>query len=243
MPIAVRTYETDATGVVPPAAYLRWFQELAVHGSADRGFDADRYAELGATWVIREFVLSVLTQLGAGEETVGVTWVSEIQRANSHREYALRRPGGEVVAAGQARWVFVDRDTGRPRRISDEMLNAFAPSGTIAVSDVEWGSDIMRIPEDAPVQRAEHEVAWSEIDGARHVNNAVYARWAVDFIRATSGSVRPVSKMRLMFRSPIVCGQPVEWSLYSGDERHYVLQVSVGEDGRAAATVVTELSK
>ena len=214
MPLAVRTYEVDAAGDVPPAAFLRWFQELAVRASAARGFDDDRYRQLSATWVVGEFSLEVLAPVGAGDELVGATWVADIQRVNSHREYRLTRPDGSVVANGEAVWVYVDRRTGRPKRLPDEMRATFAPTGDYALSEPTWGADLLGTEPQAGAHRIAHEVTWSELDAARHVNNAVYAQWISDHLASLDEERPRVSRLRIAYARPVKGDETVEWRLH-----------------------------
>lgn len=166
----VREYECDQYGHVNNANYLRYMQQAAVEASADAGYDSRRYQALGTLWLIRETGIEYLRPI-LPEQVVQVrTWVADFRRIVSRRRYVLS-VDGEQVAAAYSDWVYVERQTQRPVRIPQEMALAFMPEG--------GGEVIERSPMPSPPLPAEpvtimHRVEWGDLDGAGHVNNAVY---------------------------------------------------------------------
>lgn len=222
LPLVVRTFEADAHGQVLPATYLRWFQEAAIYASAANGFDEERYRALGTTWFVREFHLVVHSQPQTGETLEVITWAADIERITAHRQYSARRTNGDPIADAEAEWIYMDRATGKPRRLEREVIEAFPPQKEYALADREWGKDLLGadLPE-ADAHRMEHTVAWSELDGAQHVNNAVYAQWITDHIVAASAGGRNESdegpgvirRLRLEYRRGARGGESLVWRL------------------------------
>ena len=106
--------------------YLHWFQDAAVAHSADRGWPSSRYQKEGIAWVARSHFLEYLAPAFAGDELVIRTWISDFRRVTSQRRYELRRtPDDTVLASGETKWAFVTIATGAPRRIPEEVLQAF----------------------------------------------------------------------------------------------------------------------
>jgi len=167
----VREYECDLYGHVNNANYLRYMQQAAIEASADVGYDSRRYHQLGTLWVVRETGIEYLRPILPQQTVEVTTWVADFRRVVSRRMYVLR-VAGEVAAQAYTDWVYVDRRSQKPLRIPREMALAFVPEG----GD---GETIERSPLELPPRPAEsvmilHRVEWGDLDGAGHVNNAVY---------------------------------------------------------------------
>src|SRR5437899_7157951 len=121
----VRHHELDAFGRVHPGVYLRYLAHAAVEASTAAGFDAAWYAAAAAVWLVRRSTFAVLRPATAGEELEIRTWVEDFRRVRSHRRYEVRGLDGTLRLAALTDWVYVDRASGRPRRVPREMEDAF----------------------------------------------------------------------------------------------------------------------
>ena len=115
----------DQNGHVNNVMYVQWMQDMAVRHYDFIGGTAPTQA-LGATWVAREHKIEYLLPAFAGERIQAQTWVANIRRVRSLRKYRfLRQSDGQVLVKGETDWVFVDAQTGQPRRIPDEIERIF----------------------------------------------------------------------------------------------------------------------
>lgn len=124
--IKVRHREIDALGVVNNAVYQQYLEQAAVAHSEHLGFDLERYRELGGVFVMRRIELEYLRAAVADDILAITTWILEIRGACAIRRYEIRRQGEpDLLLTAEALWVWVDRDTLRPRAMPDVMLEAF----------------------------------------------------------------------------------------------------------------------
>lgn len=116
----------DANGHANNLEYLRWMQEAATAHSDARGWSLARYAEAGATWVIRSHAIEYLRPAFAGEELALCTWIGGFEARASPRHHLFwRARDRKVLARAQTLWVFVDAATGRARAIPEALRQAF----------------------------------------------------------------------------------------------------------------------
>jgi acyl-CoA thioester hydrolase len=116
----------DELGHVSNLKYLAWMQEIAIRHSAECGWPVERYIESGAVWVVRSHFITYIQPAFAGQMITLQTWVSGFRQRSSSRKYLVyRSDDAQVLAEAETVWVFVDRKTGRPQRIPDELRNAF----------------------------------------------------------------------------------------------------------------------
>lgn len=172
----VRSYDLDARSQVNTASYHQYLEEGATRASADAGFTYDWYFAHRHSWVVRKLQIRYLRPLHYGDEVTLRTWVSDVRRIYSHREYDLRRvTDGSPVARARAKWVYVNLDTLRPARIPETAEAAFQPTGELPALPIALRPGCaLRAARPFTSQRY---VQHYEIDPTGHANNAVYVNW------------------------------------------------------------------
>ena len=115
----------DMNGHVNNVVYVQWMQDVAVlHSEATGGTRAMHTA--GGTWVVRSHTIEYLRPAFAGEEVVALTWVVNFRRVRSVRRHKFfRKSDNTLLAKGETEWVFVDAESGTPRKIPEEVMRLF----------------------------------------------------------------------------------------------------------------------
>lgn len=119
----------DENGHVNNVAYVQWMQDIAIeHYQSIGGLEAQGN---NATWVVREHRIEYLLPAFAGEEIEIRTWVENLRRVRSLRQYEfVRKLDGKILVKGETDWVFVNVRTGRPIPIPENVSNVFSPKQT-----------------------------------------------------------------------------------------------------------------
>ena len=172
----VRHYELDSFGHVNNAVYVNYMQEAAIEASRDAGFGPAWYMERGVGWVIRQLSIRYYLPASYDDELDVHTWISEVRRVNSTREYLITRTGDLArVARARVNWVYLNSQTGQPTRLPDELRTAFEPTGEMEELGIRMTKG--RATTDAHRYLSRRRVQTYELDTARHVNHAVYLNW------------------------------------------------------------------
>ena len=121
--ITVTVDELDELDHVNNVVYLRWVQDVATaHWKAIAPADAlDSVA-----WVARRHEIDYLSAAVLGDDLVVRTWVGKAEGLTFERLTEIRRVDGQVIAKARTLWVPIDRGTGRPRRVSEEVRSLFS---------------------------------------------------------------------------------------------------------------------
>src|SRR5215813_8123948 len=138
--VTVRHHELDCFGRVHPGVYLRYLAQAAIDASADLGYDAAWYAAAGGRWIIRRSTLALARPVTAGEDLVIRTWVEDFRRVRSERRYELWSADGGLCGEARTDWVYVDAETGRPRRVPRDLEAAFAARAPGATPRSAWSA-------------------------------------------------------------------------------------------------------
>lgn len=123
--IQVGPEDVDELAHVNNLVYVRWVLDVATAHSAARGWDFAAYRRAGGVFVVRRQEVDYLRPAFLGEKVRVETWVESFTRVTSLRRTRIVGPGGELARATTT-WAFVNVNNGRPTRIPDEILAAFA---------------------------------------------------------------------------------------------------------------------
>lgn len=116
----------DLNGHVNNAEYVRWMQAAAEAHSDHVGWPAERYQAIQAGWLVQSHRIDYRQPAFIEEELAVYTWVAEFRRVRSRRRYQFVRLKDEVVlAVAETAWVFFDRQSGKPRVIPKNLIEAF----------------------------------------------------------------------------------------------------------------------
>ncbi len=126
------TVSEDQTGRVVPHVsndeFVRWLSRVAELHARTVGYPYERLAEDGVMWFVGRHEIDYLAEVSEGDKLVLATWVRDMRRVKSWRDYVIYRPRDDkVVCRAATLWVLVDLETRRPRRVPSAMAEAFEP--------------------------------------------------------------------------------------------------------------------
>lgn len=208
----VRHHECDIHRIVRDATYFRYMQEAAFDASAAAGYGQRRYMAMGRLWLIRETDVEFILPLRYGDAVQVKTWIGDFRRVQSRRMYELRHEvTGELVARAHTDWAFLDRATGHPTAIPDDLIAAFFPEGAPAEAFSR-----KRFPDAPPpppgVVTLRRRVEWRDLDAVGHVNNAAYADYVEDCARqAVAHAGWPIARMSVEGFDLATCSLSIDY--------------------------------
>lgn len=115
--------DIDRLGHVNNVAYLRYVQEVAeLHWNAI----ATPQQQKESIWVVRRHEIDYSHSILPGMDVVGLTWVHRPEGTRFDRSVWLVSPDRKTVfARARTTWLLLDNETGRPKRVDEELLKAF----------------------------------------------------------------------------------------------------------------------
>lgn len=157
--------DTTTSGRARLDSIARWLQDAAYLDIVDAGLE-DR-----GSWVVRRMRMSVERFPRFGEPLELRTFCSGASPLAAERRTTITSAEGLVEAV--ATWVFLDPESGRPKRLGPEFDTVYGASanGRRARTRLRHG------PPTAAAERLDWRFRSADLDVAEHVNNAVY--WAV----------------------------------------------------------------
>ncbi len=212
--------EVDPFGELRPSAQIRLLQLAASEASATLGFDAAWYERRGASWVVRRTRFEQISPARHGDQLRIRTWVSDMRRVRSWRQYEIvRHADGLAIARAATDWVYVDAASGAPTPLPLEVQQAFMPEGI--ASEERRGR--LRLPRDVETTPlALRAVELADLDSLGHVNNSAYADfvqqslfedllrrgWSPDLANPSAGHLR-ARTLEIEYLTPAQYRQPL----------------------------------
>jgi acyl-CoA thioester hydrolase len=125
---SVRWSEIDPAQHVNNAEYLGYLEDCAVRDAASRGWPMTRMLQEGGFAIVaRSYRILYLQQAFLGDELEVSTWISDVRRTSAIRHYTIHRVSdGELLTRARALWVWIDPESGRPKRIPRQFASDFA---------------------------------------------------------------------------------------------------------------------
>ena len=167
----IRIFDVDAFGDLRTPVLLRFLWQTASDASTAVGYDLEWYERAGTLWIIRRTRVQMLAPARYRDVLSIRTWVADIRRVRSQREYEVHNADGTAVARATTDWVYVDLARGALVQPPVEMQHALMPDGV--TSQPRLPSLAAAPPPAAAAGTRRVELA--DLDTVSHVNNSQYS--------------------------------------------------------------------
>jgi len=202
--LPVRYHELDSHGNVSPVNLLNYLQDTAGLHAAQLGVAVSDLHRRGLTWVLSRIHLIVTQYPRANGLVVTRTWPATRQGLFSCREFELNGAGELPFARATTSWAALNIVSRRPVRL-EEHLPAYPLFPRRAVDD-DFAT-LPRFPE-AATSEYTFRVLRGDLDTNHHVNNAIYAGWALETVpdEIAAGTL---IELEISFRAEVLYGETV----------------------------------
>lgn len=174
-PFKIKSYESDFNGKMSLNACFLFLQESAWQNALENGFGYEYLEKKNALWVLTRVLVHIDNWPKWKDEIIVKTWPRVAEGLFARRDYQILLEKAVVANIGSS-WLILDKDTRRPRRISD-----FDFGRDEYISDQAIDKPLRKLglaPQMLNVDR--RKVYPSDLDVNGHVNNATYVRWIMD---------------------------------------------------------------
>lgn len=149
----------------------------------------------GITWVLIEWNLRVLDRPRYGDTLEIHTWIRNITKLYTFREFEIYVEG-KLMAIASAKWLLVDINTLKPVKITDELVAKYQPElNKNAFGDEEFPKIV---EQDAYEQEIDYYIRKSDIDINNHVHNLNYLDMAYEVL-----DIKQVNNVRILYKKEI----------------------------------------
>jgi acyl-CoA thioester hydrolase len=127
MPRKVMWQEVDSANHVNNAVYLAYLSDCGFEVAEAYGWSAARMQAAGFGILVRKYRVEYVEPAVLGDHLEVATYVYDLRRATASRVFTIRRAtDGALLVRADALYVWVDLQSGQPRRIPPEFIGAFS---------------------------------------------------------------------------------------------------------------------
>lgn len=179
----VRTFETDARGLMTVSSLLNVLQYGAGKHAELLGWSVRELHNSGKTWVLQRFTVEIDTLPADGATITLTTYPSGSDKLLAYRDYKVEDATGKVLILATSAWVILDLQARRVTPIPD----------TVTAISTSFGPKLMPQPktrlrewqpdqgEEAPIFRVRRH----DMDLNGHLTNVTYAEWGLEAVPET----------------------------------------------------------
>lgn len=195
------------------------------------GFSVDSLQQKNMTWVLSRMAIEMTRYPEQHEKYNIETWVEDVNRLMTTRNFILRDEAGETIGGASTNWAMIDFNTRKPLDLSANIdyANAVNPKP----SPIEKPARI------APVKGFEVEkrtVRYSDIDFNHHTNSMKYLQWVIDAIPLDDMIAHTIRRADINFVHETKYGDEISlWS--EPEERGYRFEIRKDDQPACKAAV------
>ncbi|ANQ48094.1 hypothetical protein MY04_0712 [Flammeovirga sp. MY04] len=200
----VKAHQIGPGYKMKPSTISEIFQEVAGNHSNAEKFGLREMMKNGHAWVLGSLKYEVKKWPKWTEDLHITTWVYDVQKLSSQRNFLIKDDKGNVIIQGSSIWFGIDLKRRRPIMITEFMDKVTQRDDLITL---EKPSKLQ--PPSSKDFESKRKVVYSELDPVNHVNNIKYFDWMLDSIPHSFKSKKLV-EVEINYLSEVVLDQEVD---------------------------------
>jgi acyl-ACP thioesterase len=179
--------------------------QAAGKSADENGFGMQRLNAENRTWVVSRMAIEMYRFPKWREWITIETWVEEVGRAATTRNFRIADNNGTVISGASTLWAMIDVST--RRAVDLKTIDGLSAAASGIPSMVEKPK---RLPSVEESMQKSHEVAYSDIDFNRHANSMKYVEWMLDCFSLEWHQEHAIKRCELNFIHEVFYGDNVD---------------------------------
>ena len=200
----LRWMDFDRNERIQPFAILDIFQDVALYQSEDMGIGYEDMMAHRVFWAVIRQKIEIIRQPDHYQVATARTWPHSLSRFSFMRDNSLRDEAGNLLAKGSAEYVLMNIDTRKFVKVTDILHEDYAFDDVRA-----FDGKLRKLPDFEADEGGVRTVvpSFCDVDKNGHVNNAMYARYAMDALNP--GADLALRTFQIDYRREVVEGVPL----------------------------------
>lgn len=167
-------------------------------------------------WAIIGWNMKINRRPAAGEEIIAGTYSSSLKSMLATRVFIIQTPDGEVLAEANSLWIYMDMDTRKPARITEEDVEGFERGEPLA--DLDKPKHKLDMPDVPFADMGQVPILRHFLDVNGHLNNISYIFLAMEYLPKEY----EIKKLTAVYKKETYMGDIVNAHMAQTDEGYYV---------------------
>ena len=231
-----RYHEIDPMGATRLPVILSWLQDAGGTHAKQLGVSLKELHKIGLTWVLSRLNLQMIRYPGYNEPIAVQTWPATREGLFSIRDYRLYDRNSQIIAMASSSWAALDLKTRRPVKLNDHLPD-YPLRQERAIEDRFDTLPLL----DGCHTSLQLPVLRSDLDQNQHVNNTVYAAWAMEAVPSSIADHYRPSSIEIGFRAEALYGDKINSCCApTEDDPHTLIhRIEKADDARELARLKT----
>ena len=229
--VIIESHEADFLSQANIITLFSHILDTAGYASNGRAYSIDTLQEQGLSWVLSRFAIEVNRYPKQFEEITIETWIEDINKLVSTRNFQIFDQNRELIAQACSLWSMIDQNTRRPVNLL-ETLYKDAPVLAEA-NDMERPVRILEVKGE---KVDEVKVRYSDIDFNQHANSARYIKWQLDSYNLDIFKEKQVKRFDINFVQEVFFGEKLE--VYKEEKENMHFFDLKNENGRSVCKTI-----
>ena len=207
--------DIDFSGNLKFPQLLNIFQNLSIAHGNMLGIFIFPLKALNLAFVITNWRIVFYRPVKVEEKLLAKTWIRKHKGSWLFRNYKVTDEDGEILIDAAAQFLFMDLITKKPAEFIEGIINPVDKS-----TDSILLNEKFRIPkpkEENLYSEGKFLTGKSEIDFSMHINNSVYANWAINQVPMEIYEKKFLADARISYRKECMHDEEISVKTYISD--------------------------
>lgn len=205
--IIVRGFECDMNNRMKLSAILREMQEIGNIHLESLGYPKAVMLEREQAFLLSRIYIKIYRNPREGEKLIQQTAPKKTKGIYFFRDISFYTTDGELLIEAHTAWVLVSTADDKHSVLRPKMFTL--PFECDSDTDYTISSWKAALDDESLENAGERIIRYTDIDGNRHMNNAVYADIACDFMPIDTAVGRETDEFRILFKNEAFLGEAV----------------------------------
>lgn len=230
--------EVDEYNRMRISALLNYLQNVATMHSKQLGYGTTECNDLNIGWILLSWHIQFFSY-PKGDTAIEIkTWSRGMKGCHAFRGYEVSDENGQLVARVDSMWTLIDKGTGRPIRLTEEIKNVY---GTI--DKFYFENEKVKIDASDKIDsKINLTVQRRDIDTNKHCNNTKYIEYALESIPEELYSQKVISELEIIYKKAVLYKQNIEVTCTCADNDEYINTIK-NENGEIVTLIKTKWSQ
>lgn len=187
----------------------------------------------GRGWVILAWKIKVLSRPKYNTEVETHTWVRDINKIFTYRDYEIYDEDGKLAVIATSKWAMIDTKRGKIAEITPEIEKDYNPEEKSVFE--ERKIDKLTEP-DTVILKKDCSVLRGDIDMNAHVHNINYLNYAYETLPDEVYENNIFNNIEIMYKRQIKLGDKIV-CLYTKEEKKHIVTIK-SEDEKTLHAIV-----
>ena len=224
---SIQPQDVDFQYQVTLAALTNILLTTAGYNADDNGFGIRNLNEIDCSWVLLRLAVEMDYFPQQYEKIRVETWVQEVGRASTMRNFCLKNDKDEVIGHAVSNWAMININTRRAQDlITLEGIHSFATGESILMDKPIKLTEVEGNPVDT------FKVKYSHIDINGHTNSMRYVEWISDCFSLNTYKEKQLKRFEINFVNEILFNEEV--SVYMKETDANDFRFELRKEGKTA---------